>query len=48
MVYENFLLYKQSRVVQRETGERSYHVFYQLCAGASRGLKGDHVFLLWP
>ncbi|KAK7272499.1 hypothetical protein RJT34_29126 [Clitoria ternatea] len=29
----------QSRVVQLASGERSYHIFYQLCAGSSSDLK---------
>ncbi|CAH8317860.1 unnamed protein product [Eruca vesicaria subsp. sativa] len=35
---ETFSL-EQSRVVQLSNGERSYHIFYELCAGASPILK---------
>ncbi|KAG4978249.1 hypothetical protein JHK86_037723 [Glycine max] len=37
-IVQTFLLEK-SRVVQLALGERSYHIFYQLCAGSSSDLK---------
>ncbi|XP_038685898.1 myosin-2 [Tripterygium wilfordii] len=42
---QTFLLEK-SRVVQLAAGERSYHIFYQICAGASSSLR-ERLNLKW-
>ncbi|KAG1338425.1 Myosin-1 [Cocos nucifera] len=43
-IQTSYVIHEQSRVVQRAKGERSYHVFYQLCAGAPASLRDSIQF----